>query len=269
MSIHLIDLKAIFIDGHTASGSIDVNSELKLCDIDSLTTNLDSKGVNDFKEEVASIITGSRSVRNKSKPDPISALLMNADLSSGNEPIDEAAYQLFEKSRIADKWRGNKIGQLNELMACMLPNIASQNQAKKSGQLDLFVSNKNIIAEVKNRFNTMNAASAIKTRKNMQELVFQQSSVYKDHKAVLVERIPKTNGDEVPFSPSDPDIGMKTQDSPLIVRKGLQQFLTECGGPLVYLQGIILIAEVLVENSLLPADYDMRFIFKLLKESVT
>lgn len=269
MAIQLIDLKAIYIDGHASSGNIDLESELMLSDIHNLTSNLDPHGVKDFKVAVESIIIGSRGVRNRSKPDPISALLMNADVSAGDAPVDENTYQLFEKSRIADKWRGNKIGQLNELMACMLPSITSQNTAKKSGQLDLLVAGKNTIAEVKNRFNTMNAASAIKTRKNMWDLITKQSSSYKGFTAVLVERIPKTTGKQEYFSPSDPDEGMKTSDSDQIVRMGLQQFLTECGGPLVYIQGIILIAEVLVDNQLLPIDYDMRFIFSLLKDSLT
>ncbi|RLV57753.1 Eco47II family restriction endonuclease [Parashewanella curva] len=265
MNIQLLDLKALYIDGYKESGNISINSELKLSDINPLVGNLDPVGVENFKKEVTSIIIGSRGVRPKSKPDPISALLMNADLSNGNEPINEEAYLLFERGRIADKWRGNKIGKLNELMACMLPNVIKS----ESGQLDLQVPDKKLIAEVKNRFNTMNAASAIKTRKNMHSLVYQNSSRFKGFKAILVERIPKSSGEQAYFSPSNPDTGEKTPDTDLIVRKGLQQFLTECGGPLLYIQGIILIAQVLVENHLLPRDYDMRFIFKLLKESLS
>ncbi len=265
MSIQLIDLKAIYIDGQSSSGNIDLKSELKLIDINNLTSNLDPQGVRKFKSEVESIIIGSRGVRNKSKPDPLSALLMNADVSSGSQPVDEAAYESFEKSRITDKWRGNKIGQLNELMAQMLPNVSKSG----SGQLDLQVQNKSIIAEVKNRFNTMNAASAIKTWKNMDDLLTGKHSPFSGYKAILVERIPKKDGSSAQFAPSNPDKTSKTTGSNDILRMGLQQFLTECGGPLVYIQGIIMIAEVLVENQLLPADYDMRFIFKLLKESVT
>ncbi|QUI64880.1 Eco47II family restriction endonuclease [Pseudoalteromonas sp. A22] len=263
--IELIDLKAVFIDGVDSAGGVSKDAVIRLSDINCPLTNLDPDGVNEFKDEVQNIIIGSRSIRSKTKPDPIAALLMNADLNTGNEPIDEEAYNLFERSRLADKWRGNKIGKLNELMACMLPNIIKS----ESGRLDLQVTDREIIAEMKNRFNTMNAASAIKTRKNMESIVFDNNSVFKGYQARLVERIPKSDGVKGFFSPSDPDRGMKTTDSDFITRQGFQQFLTECGGPLVYLQGIFLIASVLVENQLLPRDYDMNFIFRLLKESIS
>lgn len=265
MKVNLIDLKAVFIDGKKSAVSIPQDQPIKLSDIDCPLNNLDADGVDKFKKEVNNIITGSRTIERKTKPDPISALLMNADTTNNDGPINKEAYELFERSRLADKWRGNRIGELNELMACMLPNISKSS----SGELDLKLSNQNVIAELKNRFNTMNAASAIKTRKNMEELVFNNSSKYKGFKAILVERVPKSDGKESYFSPSDPDKGMKTTETNLILRKGFQQFLEDCGGPLVYLQGIILIATVLVENQLLPNDYDMRFIFNLLKESIT
>ena len=265
MKIKLVDLKAMFIDGNQSAITIPQNQPIKLNDIDCPIDNLDPEGIEEFKKEVKNIITGSRTITRKTKPDPISALLMNADTTNNDGPINKESYELFERSRLADKWRGNRIGELNELMACMLPNISKSS----SGELDLVLSNQNIIAELKKRFNTMNAASAIKTRKNMEELVFNNSSKYKGYKAILVERVPKSDGTESLFCPSDPDKGMKTTESELILRKGFQQFLEDCGGPLVYLQGIVLIATVLVENQLLPNDYDMRFIFSLLQESIT
>jgi hypothetical protein len=268
-TINLVDVYNIYVEKTDSSGGIDSSTPLPLSSLIFDESNLDSNGLSAYKEAVNKIITGSRAVRNKSKPDPIAALLMNADVSSDNDPISEADYSLFEKSRLADKWRGNRVGELNELMACLLPNI----NLSSAGKLDLEVSGTNgqtgTIAEVKNRFNTMNAASAIKTRKTMEDIVFLNASNFNGYKAALVERIPKKDGEEVNFNPSNPDTGRKGEETDQIVRIGLQQFLTEHGGRLIYIKGIIIIAQVLSENDLLPDDYDMRFIFGLLKDSIS
>ena len=266
--ISIQSIHDVFVAGEDVSGNIAKSNSIPLSSISLNIAKMEQQDIDKFKDAVKGIVIGSRSARNTSKPDPISALLMNVDLPEGSSPLTKSDYDIFEKSRIADKWRGNRIGELNELIACLLPNISKSS----SGQLDLIIEQSGTpvaIAEVKNRFNTMNAASSIRTRQTMESLVLDQGSKYKGKDAILVERIPKHDGTPALFNPSDPKRGQKGSDSPQIVRMGLQQFLTKYGNdPYVYIESLILIAQVLSESGILPVDYDMRFIFKLLKQSL-
>nr|WP_193987847.1 Eco47II family restriction endonuclease [Lelliottia steviae] len=267
--VDLNDVYNVFIAGKIESNGITANSVIPLCRITWDSSNIHEPALKTFTDAVHSIIDGSKNVRSTTKPDPIAALLMNADLAPGDKPFDESDYRLFEQTRLADKWRGNRIGDLNELMACLLEHI----KMSSSGKLDIKVSPKNghqgVIAEFKNRFNTMNAASAIRTRQTMEGLIFQKNSEFYGYKAALVERIPKKSGEQVLFNPSNPGTGRKGEESEDIIRVGLQQFLAEQGDQLLYLKAIVIIALALKEREQLPEDYNMGFIFRLLLESIS
>lgn len=260
------------IEEHFINGKVnDIQGfqAIPLNEIDVDFSSLSEDGVANFKRSIVDIIMGSKKHRPATKPDPIAAILMNADRDSNSEPLNSSEYQLFESTRIADKWRGNRIGELNELICCLQPNI----EKSEAGKLDVIVFNdeKKIIAiaEVKNRFNTMNAASAIRTRKSMEQLVLERGATYFGCDAVLVERIPKKQGEEVEFNPSDPARGRKGQETGKIKRMGLHQFLCQYGKTdHAYATALVLLATTLHEQGILPEDYDLRFIFNLLKDSL-
>lgn len=262
------DLEKFFIEGQ--KNGLQGFHPIPLCDIQVDFSDLLPDGITAFKQAIIDIVVGSKSHEAISKPDPIAAILMNADRDRKDPRMTADEYKLFEATRIADKWRGNRIGDLNELICCLQPNMTKSS----AGMLDVLVhddtGNVIAVAEVKNRFNTMNAASAIRTRKTMESLVLERGAAYFGCDAILVERIPKKEGAEVDFNPSDPSRGKKGQESDKIKRMGLHQFLAQYGKTKhAYVTAIILLAKTLHEQGILPADYDMRFIFNLLNDSLS
>lgn len=248
----------------------ELGDEVPLSSLNIQFDNFDLEGVQELKNQIKEIIEGSKKKKELTKPDPIAALLMSIDRPSLNEPLSEEEYEQFEQARIADKWRGNRIGSLNEAIL----NIFSNIKLSEAGKLDVIVQDENegtvAIAEVKNRYNTMNAASAIRTRQAMENLVLERGSTYYNADAVLVERIPKSNGEEAKFNPSNPARGSQGENTDKIKRMGMQQFLCKyCQDELAYIKAVILIAQVLHENKILPNDFNMKFIFKLLKKSLS
>ncbi|MDD1784120.1 Eco47II family restriction endonuclease [Enterovibrio sp. ZSDZ35] len=266
--INIADIEDQFINGK------DTNllgfHPIPLGDIEVDFSDLSQEGVTDFKKMIVNIIVGSKELRPSTKPDPIAAMLMNVDRSMNDPRVNAEEYARFEATRVADKWRGNRIGELNELICCLQPNMKKSD----SGRLDIQVldgCNKVIaIAEVKNRFNTMNAASAIRTRKTMETVVLDKTSSYYGCDAILVERIPKKNGEITDFNPSDPSRGQKGSETNKIRRMGLHQFLSVYGeAKHVYAKAVVLMAFTLREQGVLPNDYDLRFIFNLMHESLS
>lgn len=266
--ITIEEIESLFINGET--NDLQGFHSIPLNEIDVDFSDLSEDGVASFKDAIINILVGSKKQRPSSKPDPIAAMLMNSDRDQHEPRVTAEEYQRFEATRVADKWRGNQIGTLNELICCLQPNMKRSSE----GKLDILVfdDNENItaIAEVKNRFNTMNAASAIRTRKAMESLVLERGALYFGCDAVLVERIPKKDGGEVEFNPSDPSRGQKGQGTNKIKRMGLHQFLSQYGKTRhAYCKAIVLIAFTLHEQGILPHDYDLRFIFNLMKESLS
>lgn len=230
--------------------------------------SFDPDGVKDLIAQIEDIIEGSQEKKKLTKPDPIAALLMSID--KPGETLTEEEYEQFEQARIADKWRGNRIGSLNEAILNIFPNI----KLSEAGKLDIIVNDEGgntvAIAEVKNRYNTMNAASAIRTRHAMETLVLDRGASYHNADAILVERIPKSDGKEVKFNPSNPARGTQGTDTDKIKRMGMQQFFTKyCGDKFAYIKAVIFIAQVLRGKNIIKDDFDMKFIFKLLKRSVS
>lgn len=267
--IDIQDIHNVFVAGVQRSGNVSRDEIIPLNRIDLDLEQFKPEALQRFISAVREITEGSRIERPVSKPDPIAAIFMNIN---ADEVISEDDYQKFEKLRLADKWRGNRIGQINELIIDLFQNF----RLSTSGKLDVVVYKSNdtndpiAIAEIKNRYNTMNAASAIRTRQTMESLVLDKGSSFFGCDAVLVERIPKTDGSEALFNPSDPKRGQVGNPSEKIKRMGLQQFLTRyCKDETAYVKAIILIAKTLVATGALPDDYDLRFIFSLLHQSLT
>lgn len=80
----------------------------------------------------------------------------------------------------------------------------------------------------------------------------------------MVERIPKKDGVEVEFSPSDSSRGQKGQETDKIKRMGLHQFLSHYDKTQnAYCKAIVLIAFTLYEQGISPEN------FNLTKESLS
>jgi hypothetical protein len=85
------------------------------------------------------------------------------------------------------------------------------------GIIDLVNDDEKIIAEVKNKHNTLSGGQLAGLYKTLERLVTPKTSVYKDFTAYYVTVIPKRKKriDE-PFTPSDKDIGSKCYSNQLI-----------------------------------------------------
>lgn len=270
MIFEVKDIRAVFIDGQESSGNVTFTSSIPLCQINLDISSYDPDRLAALEADVTQIIEQSRLQRNESKPDPIAALFCNLDrdFSSGESAISDLDYTKLENARIQEKWRGNRIGKLNELIAGLLPNI----ELSSAGQMDLIIKDNNnepsALVEVKNRFNTMNAGSIARLRTEMERLVLHKGSNYFGCEAILAERIPKNDGNEQLFTPSNNATGARFQESNKIKRMGLDQLLSRYDR-YAYLRSIIFIAHVMSHNNALPQDYDMSVIFRLLRASLS
>lgn len=270
--MQLTDIFNVYLRGMESSNGICRGIAIPLNSISANFDSFDEDSIDRLETAVIDLIRKSALQRNTTKPDPLAALFQNLDrdFDAGDTPVTRREYEQFERTRVADKWRGNRIGNLNELIATLPERI----QLSQEGQLDLVVFDNNdipiAVIEVKNRWNTMNSSSAIRLRKEIERHVLSRGSTFHQCKGILVERIPKGNGNSCYFSPSDPSTGEKTADNDIILRMGLQQFLSQyAGDQLAYMKGIIIIANTMVQEGALPAEYDMSFIFELLEESIS
>ncbi|GAL35248.1 hypothetical protein JCM19240_3618 [Vibrio maritimus] len=268
----LSDIYQVYIKGLEEAGDVVIGKPLPLDKISCDLSSFDSSNIEQLEDAVKDLIERSGQQRNSTKPDPLAALFQNLDrdFAAGETAVTRKEYEQFEKTRVNDKWRGNRIGSLNELIATLPRRIA----LSSAGQLDLVVMDENnlpiAIVEMKNRWNTMNSSSAIRLRREIERHVLTRGSTFHNCKGLLVERIPKVDGEASHFSPSDPSTGEKTPDNANIQKMGLQQFLSQfAGDQLAYMKGIVIIAQTMVEEDALPADYDMTLIFELLAESLS
>lgn len=269
--INVDDIHAIYFMGLEEVNGLTQESAIPLDSIaDDYMKGYDNDAIDSLKSEIVDIIAQSSKPRALQKPDPIAALLSNLDrdFTKGDNPITYEEYELLERSRVMEKWRSNRIGELNERIATLLPNISKSSP----GQLDLIVTgstgNPTALVEVKNKFNTMNASAMARLRTEMDRLVLNRGGKYLGCEAILAERIPKYDGTEQPFAPSNNATGEKFQTHPKIKRMGLNQLLSR-NDNLVYLKSMIFIAQVMSEHNALPSNYNMQGIFRLLRESLS
>jgi len=269
--ISIEDIHAIyFMNLEEVNGLTQESPILLNCIADDYLDGYDEEAIDSLRKVIVDIISQSSTPRKLQKPDPIAALLSNLDrdFDNGDKPITYQEYESLERSRVMEKWRSNRIGEINEMIATLLPNISKSS----AGQLDLIVTGSTgkptALVEVKNKFNTMNASAMARLRTEMDRLVLNRGGTYLGCEAILAERIPKTDGSEQPFSPSNNATGEKFQTHPQIKRMGLNQLLSRYDR-LVYLKSMIFIARVMSEQNALPSDYNMQGIFQLLKESLS
>jgi len=126
--------------------------------------------------------------------DPFSALV-----DAARQTITTEEWMLQEKSRQVQKAFQNALGDFHQTI---LGAMQGWKDAGKGGSYDVINVEKAIIAEVKNKYNTMNARSALSVYDNLsRHLDYSEAAITK---AYLVEIIPKTPKPyEVSFAPSE------------------------------------------------------------------
>lgn len=163
----------------------------------------------DLEQAVSTVI---RSVRKKTKNieksfnknviDPFSVLFEIACTH-----VEENSWRKSEEIRQVQKTLSNNIGTFHETI---LGRIHGWEVLPAGGIIDIINRDKKIIAEIKNKHNTLNASSQKATYEALEEQILPKSSQYKDYTAYLVEIIPKKPSRyDVPFTPSDKNTGTK------------------------------------------------------------
>lgn len=128
-----------------------------------------------------------------SEADPFSALFECAILGiTINEWLTT-----YEARRIRQKTLQNHIGKLHEIAVSCLPDWNLSDSTA-----DVENSNLKIIAEIKNKHNTMNSSSALSTYNKLEQLV---DGVYEGFQSYVVQIIPQKSAIpySLPFQPSD------------------------------------------------------------------
>lgn len=160
-----------------------------------------------FKNIISSVNFGKHQVEsnfNRNVIDPFSTLF---SMELFDLTPDE--WRRAEIQRQIDKTLSNAIGAFHQQV---LSSIAGWEDLHNSNQVDLANHKKMILAELKNKHNTLNAAGTIKLYEKLSELVNNKSSMFKGYTSYYVQIIPKSSsGIDDYFYPSDNASGERSK----------------------------------------------------------
>lgn len=141
--------------------------------------------------------------------DPFSALFQ-----IGGFNLDGNTWLTSEKTRQAEKSLQNHIGDFHQKM---LGHVDGWENLGIGGNMDLKSDEKRILAEVKNKYNTVTGGSLIDVYNNLEGLVMPNNSVYNGYTAYFVQIIPKKPiRYNLPFMPSNRKTSTKAHSNELI-----------------------------------------------------
>jgi len=135
-----------------------------------------------------------------------------------------------ELHRQAEKSLTNAVGGFHQnVLGC----IKGWEDLQTSNQVDLVNYEHKIIAEIKNKYNTLNAGGTVALYKRLSELVNNKSSCFKGYTAYYVTIIPGTpDGVDTIFAPSDNATGEHcTLDEKIRVIDGVRFYALASGSP--------------------------------------
>ncbi|MEB2780357.1 Eco47II family restriction endonuclease [Algoriphagus persicinus] len=141
--------------------------------------------------------------------DPFSAIFQVAGFG-----IDYNTWLVSEQTRQAQKSMQNHVGSFHQTI---LGGVEGWEDLTVGHGVDLVCSERKIIAEVKNKYNTVTGGKLADQYYMLERLVTPKASRYKDFTAYFVAVIPKNSiRYDVTFEPSDKDKGMKCPKNELI-----------------------------------------------------
>lgn len=116
-------------------------------------------------------------------------------------------WKKFEKSRQSQKTLQNAVGDFHN---DILGSVDGWSSLKKGNEVDLIKDDRSIIAEVKNKYNTVSGGKLVDHYEEFDNLVNRKASEYTGATAFFVQIIPKRPGPmNKCFTPSDKAKGMK------------------------------------------------------------
>ncbi len=139
---------------------------------------------------------------NRNVIDPFAVLFEMASFE-----IDSKTWLLNEKIRQAQKTLSNAIGMFHQKI---LGSVDGWQDLGKNGIVDLVNNDLKLIAEIKNKHNTVKGSDKVNTYDTLNDLVMKKGHLYKDYTAYYVEIIPsKAHIFDHMFTPSDKSQGCK------------------------------------------------------------
>lgn len=137
---------------------------------------------------------------NRNVIDPFSILFEMASFG-----LNEDEWVFSEKKRQTQKSLSNHIGMVHQNI---LGSVKGWENLKVGKIIDIVHRDKKIIAEIKNKHNTIKGSNKSDLYYDLEKLVLPKSSEYKDFTAYYVEIIPKkADPMDIPFTPSNKNTG--------------------------------------------------------------
>lgn len=128
--------------------------------------------------------------------------------------MDYSDWEKSEEARQSQKTLQNAVGEFHQKI---LGSVTGWADLGKGKIMDLENQQKKIVAEVKNKFNTLSGGKLSDQYKVMYDAVMPKTSIYKDFTAYYVTIIAKKiNKFDIPFTPSDKNSGTKLSSNKLI-----------------------------------------------------
>lgn len=128
--------------------------------------------------------------------------------------LDHADWVRVELMRQAQKTLLNHIGGFHQNI---LGAVKGWENMKTGSVVDLVSHDRKVIAEVKNKHNTLSGGKRSDQYDNLEKLVMQKASRYHGYTAYFVTVIPKSPGRfDRPFTPSDKETGARLPENALI-----------------------------------------------------
>ena len=169
-----------------------------------------------------------------------------------------------EEARQAQKTLQNFIGEFHQII---LGSCTGWKDLKRGNIIDLHSDSNKIIAEVKNKFNTLSGGKLAELYWSLESAVMNKTSVYKNHTAYYVSIIPDRPGRyNKPFTPSNKEKGQKCPENRLIRQIDGASFYTLVTGEVDALQNLFnVLPSVISEiNTTTPLENDkLKALFKL------
>ncbi len=170
----------------------------------------------DLEAEVLHLITTAQNAQSKAPKkfntnviDPFAALFE----MSGFDLSHNDWYQ-NELIRQSQKTLQNQVGEFHQKI---LGHVEGWKDLGKGNIVDLVNQNSQIIAEVKNKYNTVSGGKLAELYSSLEGLVMPKTSAYKGYVAYYVTVIPKKpERHNICFTPSDKDKGEKCRSNELI-----------------------------------------------------
>ena len=121
--------------------------------------------------------------------------------------LDYKAWIKSETTRQAKKTLQNHIGEFHQII---LGSVKGWDNMKTGHVIDLVSEKNKVVAEIKNKFNTVSFGKLSELYHSLDEIVMRKSSIYKGYTAYYVPIIPKSSFRyNKEFTPSDKEKGSK------------------------------------------------------------